>query len=395
MSRVAEQPVFRTDEGVQRRILRDDRLNGVEIAINEYAPETGSAPVPVHHEGYEYGIVLDGELTVELDGKTHKLKSGDLISYDFGARAPDLELCRPKSARALDQPPARRMKPAAFEYYAPRSLEEALALLAEHGGDGRVLAGGQSLVPAMNFRLARPAVLIDINRIDGAVRRQRERRRAHDRHADAPRGLRGAGHERDPSGGFCPRSRTTSRTCRSGCAAHLAGSLAHADPAAEWCTLALALDARIVARSTRGSRTIAAADFFRTIFTTDLHEGEMITEIHLPMLDERWRCGFVEFNRRAGDFAIVSAVTALRVEAGRIREARIALGGVVDKPVRAEAAEKALIGEARRTRRPFAPRVIVASRSFEPFGDIHATAEYKAELVAVMTRRALTRAMTE
>jgi aerobic carbon-monoxide dehydrogenase medium subunit len=284
------------------------------------------------------------------------------------------------------------MKPAAFEYHAPRSLDEALALLAKHGGDGRVLAGGQSLVPTMNFRLARPAVLIDINRIDGLSGFNES-----EGYLTIGTLTRHVAFEEPVTSG--PLGRLLPEIAHQ--IGHLpirvrgtfGGSLAHADPAAEWCTLALALDVRIAVRSAGGVRTIAAADFFRSIFTTDLRDGEMITAIDVPKLDERWRCGFVEFNRRAGDFAIVSAVTALRIEMGRILEARIALGGVVDKPVRAEAAEKALIGEAA-DEATFRAAGDIAGRSFEPFGDIHATAEYKAELVAVMTRRALTRAMT-
>ena len=119
----------------------------------------------------------------------------------------------------------------------------------------------------------------------------------------------------------------------------------------------------------------------------------MVTEVRLPRLDDDWRCGFVEFNRRAGDFAIVSAVAALRVEGGVIREARLALGGVVDRPVRATAAEAAARRASRRAMPPSAPPPMRRARPFEPFGDIHADAEYKSELVAVMTRRALERAV--
>jgi carbon-monoxide dehydrogenase medium subunit len=169
------------------------------------------------------------------------------------------------------------------------------------------------------------------------------------------------------------------------------GSIAHADPAAEWCALCVALDAAVVARSASGTRTIAAADFFRSIFTTDLRDGEMVTEITLPTLDDSWHCGFTEFSRRAGDFAIVSAVAAIRLDGGVIREARLALGGVVDRPVRARAAEMLLVGEAPGDA-AFRAAAVAARRSFEPYGDIHATAEYKGELVAVMARRALERA---
>lgn len=283
------------------------------------------------------------------------------------------------------------MKPAAFDYFAPRSIEEAVALLGEHGGDARVLAGGQSLVPAMNFRLARPAVLIDINRIDG---------------------LAGVHEEGDTLAvGALTRHVVFEQPVTSGPLATLlpvvahniahlpirmrgtfGGSIAHADPAAEWCALACALDAEIVVRSAGGSRTVPASEWFRSIFTTDIRDGEMVTEVRLRRLDDSWRCGFVEFNRRAGDFAIVSAVAAIRVEAGVIREARLALGGVVDKPVRASDAEALLLGEAPGDA-PFRAAADAARAAFEPFGDIHADAEYKSELVAVMARRALERAV--
>lgn len=283
------------------------------------------------------------------------------------------------------------MKPAAFDYFAPRSVDEAVALLAEHGADGRVLAGGQSLVPAMNFRLARPAVLVDINRIDDLAG-VRER----DGVITIGALTRHVVFEQPVTSG--PLARLLPTIAHS--IAHLpirirgtfGGSVAHADPAAEWCALAVALDAGVVARSAGGIRTIAAADFFRSIFTTDLREEEMVTEVRLPALDDSWRCGFIEFSRRAGDFAIVSAVAAIRLDDGVIREARLALGGVVDRPVRAAAAEAVLVG-ASPGAAAFRAAADAARRSFEPFGDIHATAEYKSELVAVMARRALERAV--
>ncbi len=264
-------------------------------------------------------------------------------------------------------------------------------LRAELGGDGRVLAGGQSLVPAMNFRLARPAILIDINNVAGiaGVREEGDTLAvgALTRHVV---------FERPVTGG--PLAKLLPTIAHS--IAHLpirirgtfGGSIAHADPAAEWCALAMVLDAEIVVRSAGGTRTIAAADWFRSIFTTDLRDGEMVTEVRLPRLADDWRCGFVEFSRRAGDFAIVSAVVAIRVEGGLIRAARLALGGVVDKPVRASEAESILVGQA-----PgdgvFRAAAEAARGAFEPFGDIHADAEYKSELVAVMARRALERAV--
>jgi carbon-monoxide dehydrogenase medium subunit len=283
------------------------------------------------------------------------------------------------------------MKPAAFAYFAPRSVEEATALLAEHGGDGRVLAGGQSLVPAMNFRLARPAVLIDINNVPGLAGVRED-----GGSLNIGALTRHVVFETPVTGGPLARLLPT-------IAHHIAhlpirirgtfgGSIAHADPAAEWCALAAALDAEIVVRSAAGSRTVAAVDWFKSIFTTDLRDGEMVTEIRFPRLGDDWRCGFVEFNRRAGDFAIVSAVAAIRIEGGAIREARLALGGVVDKPVRALEAEALLVGE-QPSGGAFRAAAEAARAAFEPFGDIHASSQYKSELVAVMTRRALERAV--
>jgi carbon-monoxide dehydrogenase medium subunit len=283
------------------------------------------------------------------------------------------------------------MKPAAFEYFAPRSLEEATSLLAEHGGDARVLAGGQSLVPAMNFRLARPAVLVDVNGLRGLA----GVREAADTVAVGAL-TRHVAFERPVTGG--PLGRLLPVVAHN--IAHLpirmrgtfGGSIAHADPAAEWCAVAVALDAEIVVESSGGSRVVPASEWFRSIFTTAIRDGEMVTEVRLPKLGESWRCGFVEFNRRAGDFAIVSAVAAIRDDGGTIREARLALGGVVDKPVRAAEAEAILVGEAPGDA-AFRAAAAAARAAFDPFGDIHADAEYKSELIAVMARRALERAV--
>lgn len=283
------------------------------------------------------------------------------------------------------------MKPAAFDYFAPRSIEEATALLAEHGGDARVLAGGQSLVPAMNFRLARPAVLVDINNVSGiaGIREEAETLAigALTRHVVFEKPV-----ATGPLATLLPVIAHNIAHLPIRMRGTFGGSIAHADPAAEWCALAIALDAEIVVRSTVGSRAVPAGDWFRSIFTTDIRDGEMVTEIRFPRLGEDWRCGFVEFNRRAGDFAIVSAVAAIRVEAGSIREARLALGGVVDKPVRASEAEALLVGEAPGNG-AFRGAAEAARAAFEPMGDIHADAEYKSELVAVMARRALERAV--
>ena len=283
------------------------------------------------------------------------------------------------------------MKPAPFDYHAPRTVAEAIELLAAHGDDAKVLAGGQSLVPAMNFRLARPAVLVDINRIGeldfcstggGALRIG-----ALTRHVRFERpvteGALGAllADVMHYVAHLPIRVRGT-----------FAGSLAHADPAAEWCTVATTLDAEIRARGPAGERSIGAADFFRSILTTSLRPDELITEVRLPMLGPDWRFGFVEFSRRAGDFALSMALTVLRIDGERIAEARVGVGGAGDRPLRITQAEQALAG-AVPDREALAEAAAMAAASVDPFDDLHASAAYRRDLVRVMTRRALERAL--
>ncbi|MGH7210170.1 MAG: FAD binding domain-containing protein, partial [Acetobacteraceae bacterium] len=214
------------------------------------------------------------------------------------------------------------MKPAPFRYMRPSRVSEMLELLREHGAEGKILAGGQSLVPAMNFRLARPAALLDINdlaeldflRLDGGGLSIG----ALARHAAFHR----------PRGDL-PLARLLSEIVRH--VAHypirqrgtFCGSLAHADPASEWCLVAATLDATIFVTGPRGARTIAAGAFFRGTFRTDLAADELITEVRLPLHDQGWRGGFQEFARRAGDFALAMALAALRLEGGRIVAARL------------------------------------------------------------------------
>jgi aerobic carbon-monoxide dehydrogenase medium subunit len=283
------------------------------------------------------------------------------------------------------------MKPAPFDYHAPRSVAEAVVLLAAHGEDAKVLAGGQSLVPAMNFRLARPAVLVDINRTaeldfckatDGMLRIG-----ALTRHARFERPV--------TDGTLGALLADVVRYV-----AHLpirvrgtfAGSLAHADPAAEWCLVATTLDAQIRARGPEGERTIAAADFFRSILTTSLRPDELLTEVRLPMLGPDWRFGFAEFSRRAGDFALSMALALLRLDGERIAEARIGIGGAGDRPLRIAEAEQALAGAAPEREALDEAAAITAAR-VDPFDDLHASVAYRRDLVRAMTRRALERAL--
>jgi carbon-monoxide dehydrogenase medium subunit len=283
------------------------------------------------------------------------------------------------------------MKPAPFDYHAPRSVAEAVELLAAHGDDAKVLAGGQSLVPAMNFRLARPAVLVDINRIaeldfckatDGTLRIG-----ALTRHVRFERPV--------TDGTLGALLADVVRYV-----AHLpirvrgtfAGSVAHADPAAEWCVVATTLDSEIRARGPDGERTIGAASFFRSILTTSLRPDELITEVRLPMLGPDWRFGFAEFSRRAGDFALSMALAVLRLDGERIAEARIGIGGAGDRPIRITEAEQVVAG-AVPDPEALAEAAAVAAARVDPFEDLHASVAYRRDLVRAMTRRALERAL--
>jgi carbon-monoxide dehydrogenase medium subunit len=284
------------------------------------------------------------------------------------------------------------MKPARFEYFQPATVGEAVSLLGAVD-DAKVLAGGQSLVPAMNFRLSRPAALVDINRIEGLdaigfasgwlTIGALARHRAFERPVvEGPLGslLVTAVH----FVGHLPiRVRGT-----------FAGSLAHADPASEWCVIARTVDAEIVASSGAGERTIAAADFFRTVFTTDLRSDELLTSVRLPVLDSSFRVGFAEFSRRAGDFALVIAVAVVKVKNGAITQASIGIGGAADKPLRMTHAENSLVGQ------EAVPEICeeaadLAAAEVDPLADIHGSSDYRRDLVRAMTKRALRQAFTE
>ena len=281
------------------------------------------------------------------------------------------------------------MKPAKFDYFAPTSLNEALELLGQHGADAKVLAGGQSLMPMMNLRLVRPAVVIDINRVAGlsgisasdgsvtvgALTRQRD--------------LQGSDVIRDVFpmmsaaishiGHFQIRNRGT-----------IGGSLAHADPAAELPALCTALDAEFVVADSEETKTIAAADFAIAPLITSLAPEQLLTEIRLPVLQgDGWQWGFREVSRREGDFALVGAVAMLRNDTdGVCQEARITMFAVGDAPARMPDAEAALVGRVvdDAARREAAALV---SEAVTPGSDIHASAEYRKEVSAVMARRAL------
>jgi len=280
------------------------------------------------------------------------------------------------------------LKPARFEYHRPRAIDEALAALREFGEEGKILAGGQSLMPLMNFRLAQPAHLIDINFMDGwdYLRSEkgafkvgclaRQARLLDDplirQHcpllADA---LAHVGYTQT-------RNRGT-----------LCGSLAHADPAAELPAVMLALDGFLTVASLTTKREIAARDFFQSYLTTALAGDEIVLEATIPEMPSRAGWSFTEFARRFGDFAIVGVAVLLVPDKDQIADARITLTGVGDKPWRERKLEEKLIGE-KGDPGVFAKVAGEIAASIEPSSDIHATESYRRSLAGVLTRRALT-----
>jgi carbon-monoxide dehydrogenase medium subunit len=285
------------------------------------------------------------------------------------------------------------VKPAPFAYRRPETLDEALAIFAELGSDAKALAGGQSLVPAMNFRLARPEVLVDLNRLDPLAYI----------HETPEGGLRIGAMTRQRSAERSPvvASRASLLAEAMPWVAHpqirnrgtVGGSLAHADPAAELPAVMIALDARFVLQSSTATRTVPAQDFFTGILSTALEPNELLTEVRLPPSSARTGTAFMELARRHGDFALVGVAVAMVLDkGGECRSARIVLLSVGDGPVLATRAMAALVGSV-----PTAPRIEEAARlaaetEIDPPSDIHASSAYRRHLAKVLVRRALTRA---
>jgi carbon-monoxide dehydrogenase medium subunit len=288
------------------------------------------------------------------------------------------------------------LKPPPFAYTDPQSLPEALDTLGQHGDDAKLLAGGQSLVPLLNMRLAQPEVLIDLNRIDalsyirpqsrdgvagislGAMTRQTTIECSTEIRSAVPLLAEGLGWVGHPQ----IRNRGT-----------VGGSIAHADPAAELPLLFQVLGGVATAQSMAGTRTIAASDFFVYTFTPALEPDEILTEVWFPARVPRTGHAFIEVARRHGDFALVAvAVVVTLGEDQTIAEARIALGGAAPVPMRATQAEQSLQGQ-RAGPHVFRAASAVASAESEPSGDIHADANYRREVVGTLTARALTTAL--
>ncbi len=286
------------------------------------------------------------------------------------------------------------MKPPAFKYYAPTTVEEALALLAEHGYDAKPLAGGQSLIPTMNFRLAAPAVLVDLNRIsdlsyiraadDGGVRVG-----AMTRHARVERDALISAraplvHETMPHIAH-PQIRNRGT---------YGGSLAHADPAAELPAVTVALGGKVLARSQRGERWIPAEEFFIGLFTTVLEPDELLVEVALPPLPARTGWAFDEVARRHGDFALVGAAGVITLDdRGRCADVRLVFMGVGEGPVVAREAMNILKGEEPGEEAIRAAAEKASQADIDPIGDVHASADFRRHLAKVLARRVLTKAV--
>jgi CO/xanthine dehydrogenase FAD-binding subunit len=280
------------------------------------------------------------------------------------------------------------VKPPRFAYHDPRTLDEALALMAEHGDEGKPLAGGQSLVPLLNFRLAHPEHLIDMNRIGALAGVRREQGRL--KIGAMTRQVRMEGSRLVTENWplltealtFVAHPQIRNRGT-------VGGSVAHADPAAELPVAFTALDARVRARSQRREREIDIHDLFVTHLTTTLEPDELLVEIEVDPLPPRTGHSFKEFSRRHGDFALGGAAVLVTVdEAGLCERAAISLLGAAPTPVRATEAEDMLRGE-RIDERVAAAGAERAVAPFSPTGDIHGSGEYRKDLIEVMVRRAL------
>jgi len=285
------------------------------------------------------------------------------------------------------------MKPAPFVRHTPRTLDEALSILAEVAPqDGRVLAGGQSLVPIMAFRMARPAHLVDINEVAGLDKLAVENGKlivgACVRHAAFHKPV-----EPGPLGALLASVVHNIAHYPIRMRGTMCGSLAHADPSSEWCLTAATLDAELVARRKGGERIIPANAFFEGLMSTALKEDELLTEVRYALLPAGTKFGFNEFSRRAGDFAMSASLATYRLTDGRITDARVGVGGAEPSPRRIPEAEAALNGQAPGDA-AFRAAADAASAAIDPLEDIQTTGEYRRDLVRAVVRRALEASVT-
>lgn len=283
------------------------------------------------------------------------------------------------------------MKPVAFEYAVPTTVAEAVALLASHGGEAKAIAGGQSLMPVLNFRLAAPTLLVDLRRLPGlegiSVGAEGTRLGARVRWRDIEKSRELAAGQPllcaaiEHVAHYQIRNRGT-----------VGGSLAHADPAAEMPGLCVALDARLRIVGTKGERLVAAQDFFTGALSTVLGGDELIIEVLLPAWPAARRWGFEEFARRRGDFALAGAALWYDLDAaGHIANAHVGVIGASDRPRRLPAVE-AVLNNSTPEEKTFAAAAAAASAAVDPMSDIHASAEYRRALAGTMVARALSAA---
>ena len=286
------------------------------------------------------------------------------------------------------------MKPAAFEYRRATAVEDAVGQLTELGDEAKLLAGGQSLVPMMNFRLVRPSALVDVAGIPNLQYLEPHDGRGIKIGALTPH--RWVEEMEDPE--LLERFSVLKRAAR--WVGHypirtlgtFGGSIAHGDPSAEWCMLATLLDAEIVAVGPEGERVRAASDFFHGFFMTALEPDEMIVEVRFPQPAPN--AALQEFARRAGDYAIVAAAVTLDMDGNKCRSARVVLGGVADVPLRVAEAERVLEG-AEVGREAFEEAGREAAKVVDPPTDVQGTSEYRRDLSTVMVRRALEEAAAD
>jgi aerobic carbon-monoxide dehydrogenase medium subunit len=283
------------------------------------------------------------------------------------------------------------VKPSRFDYHAPATVEEAIALLTRYGGEAKLLAGGQSLMPLMNFRLARPAALIDLNAIESL---------AYIREADGQ--IRFGAMTRQRTIEFSPvvQRRLPLLAEATALVGHLpirtrgtiGGSIAHADPSAEYPTILATLDGTVVARGPRGERSLRASELFQGYLSTSLAPDELLVEVRLPTMPVGAGFAFEEFSRRHGDFAIVGIAAMLVAQGQRCTAARLVTAGVGPAPTRLRQAEEILEREGL-SGAAIEAAARRAAELVEPDSDIHASAAYRRNLTGVLTGRALHRAV--
>ena len=283
------------------------------------------------------------------------------------------------------------MIPGAFDYHSPRSLDEALSLLQQHAGDAKILAGGQSLIPAMRFRLAMPSILIDINRLD-------DLRYVEERGDHLAIGAMTLEHSLEDAAvvrSSYPLLHDTAVVIADPLVRNMAtvgGNIAHADPANDHPATMLAYNATVVAKGPKGERTIAIDDFFTGLFENAMGEDEILTEIRIPKPGANSGGAYMKFERKVGDYAISAAAVQLRLDGGTVAAARIGLTNVSAVPMRAKGAEAELVGKS------ISDAVIeaagkAAAAECDPSPDLRGGVDYKRDITRVMVKRSIQQAV--